>query len=278
MLRAIPFFLILAAPLAARNLSILIVDGMNNHDWQAATRETKAILLSSGRFTVDVSTAPLEAWNSWHPEFSKYDAVLVNFNGGEKPAGVRWPSAVEKALEEYVRKGGGLIVLHAANNAFLLWPEWNEMIGLGWRNKDFGPGLYVAADGSVETVPQGSGLNPGHPPRMDFTVRVVAPDHPITRGMPKTWVQPSEQLTHGQHGPAHGLTILTCADSPVSQHCEPMDWVRAYGEGRIYTTMLGHTWKNEPNPNYECASFRALLARGVEWAASGVVTMTASRR
>ena len=57
-----------------------------------------------------------------------------------------------------------------------------------------------------------------------------------------------EQLTHGQHGPARGLTILTYAHSPVSEKNEPMDWVRNYGKGRVYVTMLGHTWKDEPNP------------------------------
>jgi type 1 glutamine amidotransferase len=50
-----------------------------------------------------------------------------------------------------------------------------------------------------------------------------------------------------------------------------MDWVRSWGRGRIYTTMLGHTWKNEANPNLDDPNFRALLARGVEWAATGKV-------
>ena len=54
-----------------------------------------------------------------------------------------------------------------------------------------------------------------------------------------------------------------------------MDWVRNYGKGRVYTTMLGHTWKNEPNPNLEDLYFQALLARGVEWAATGKVTLPA---
>jgi len=44
-------------------------------------------------------------------------------------------------------------------------------------------------------------------------------------------------MTHGQHGPAEGLTILTYAVSEVSHHGEPMDWVRNYGKGRVYVTM-----------------------------------------
>jgi len=260
-----------------KQLSVLIVDGINNHDWETGTRAVKAILTATGRFTVEVSTTPpREAaqaeWNNWRPQFAKYNAVLVNFNGGHKDDGIRWPAEVEQSLEKYVSAGGGLIVLHAANNAFLHWAAWNEMIGLGWRDKDFGPGLIVV-DGKVVTIPPGSGMNPGHGPRHDFQMCVLRRDHPITRGLPKCWLHPSEQLTHGQHGPAIGLTVLTYAYSKDSKQNEPLDWVRSFGKGRIYTTMLGHTWKGEANPNLESVGFQTLLARGMEWAASGRVTI-----
>jgi hypothetical protein len=134
-------------------LSALIVDGINNHDWQTATRELRAMLISSGRFAVDVSTsppasAPSSEWASWHPHFCRYAAVINNFNAGATPTSIRWPGGVEQALEEYVRRGGGLVVYHAANNAFLDWDAYNDMIGLGWRNTSFGPGLMVASDGT----------------------------------------------------------------------------------------------------------------------------------
>jgi len=263
--------------LEQKRLSILVVDGINNHDWEAGTRAVKSILTATGRFTVTVSTtpprgAPKEAWDSWRPEFSKYDAVLVNFNGGHQDNGIRWPAEVEQSLEAYVKNGGGLIVLHAANNAFLHWAAWNEMIGLGWRDKSFGPGLIIE-NGKVVTIPRGSGLNPGHGPRHDFQMCIFERKHPMTRGLPECWLHPSEQLTHGQHGPAEGLTILTYAYSKDSKQNEPLDWVRQYGRGRVYTTMLGHTWKDETNPNLECVGFQTLLSRGAEWAATGRVTI-----
>ena len=269
--------IVLLFPALARSedkLAVLIVDGINNHDWRTATRELQALLIESGRFTVDVSTtppadAPATAWDAWHPDFSRYRVVVNNFNGGHTDAGVRWPRPVEDALEEYVRGGGGLVVYHAANNAFLHWRAYNDMIGLGWRDKNFGPGLMVAPDGQVVRIAQGTGLDPGHGPRHSFEVHVLNVHHPVTRGLPRTWTQPSEQLTHGQHGPAEGLTILTYAASEISHQNEPMDWVRDYGKGRVYTTMLGHTWKDEPNPNLQCPEFRKLFAQGVAWAAGG---------
>jgi hypothetical protein len=275
-MRLLTALLVAGLAAAQSKLPILIVDGVNNHDWQTATRELTSILTATGRFQVDVSTspdrdAPAEAWSQWRPRFDAYRAVLLNWNGGHLDDGLRWPPEVESALIQYVRSGGGVIVFHAANNAFLKWPEYNEMISLGWRNPDFGLGLVIGPDRKIVVIPAGEGRKPGHGPRHDFQMNVLEPDHPITRGLPKQWLQPSEQLTHGQHGPATGLTILTYAWSKDVNENEPMDWVRSYGRGRVYTTMLGHTWKNEDNPNFRCREFQTLIARGVEWAATGSV-------
>lgn len=275
--------ILLAAAMCAAQparVTVLIVDGVNNHDWQTATRELRGILQESGRFAVTVSTSPprgtaADEWSRWRPAFRDFQVVLLNWNGGHLADGLRWPPEVESALVEYVKSGGGLVAFHAANNAFLGWREYNEMIGLGWRAKEFGPGLIVDGAGKVVRVPAGQGRGPGHGPRHDFELKVLTADHPITRGMPKQWLQPSEQLTHGQHGPAEGLTILTYAWSKDVDENEPLDWVRNYGRGRVYTTMLGHTWANEPNPNFACKEFRALIARGVEWAGTGRVTIAA---
>jgi uncharacterized protein len=249
-----------------KKLSVLIVDGVNNHDWAAGTRAIRSTLEGTGRFRVSVATWPEK------PEFSKYDMVVMNFNSGHLPDSKPWPAELERALVDYVRGGGGLVVYHAANNSFPAWPEYNDMIGLGWRDPSFGEGRAVV-NGKVTVVPKGTGLPPGHGPRHDFELFVLDPNNPITKGLPPHWLHPSEQLTHGQHGPAEGLTILTYAFSEVSHQGEPMDWVRQYGRGRVYTTMLGHTWKNEANPNLDDLGFQTLLARGTEWAATGRVTL-----
>jgi hypothetical protein len=84
-------------------LPILIVDGVNNHDWQTATRELQTILGATGRFRVEVSTSPprdaaAEAWAKWRPRFDAYRAVLLNWNGGHLEDGLRWPAEVEQSL------------------------------------------------------------------------------------------------------------------------------------------------------------------------------------
>lgn len=275
------FLLLLAigSASAAGPIRVLIVDGANNHDWRALTGYLQAIFGAHERFVVDVSTSPPAAapgaWEQWRPRFADYDVVVNNFNGGHLADGLRWPRTVEQALETYVRDGGGLVNVHAANNAFLQWPAYNEMIGLGWREPEFGESLIVDKSEEVVRIPAGQGRKPGHGPSHDFKVTVLDREHPIYRGVPKTWMHPFEQLTHGQHGPAQDLTVLSYAWSKDTGENEVMDWIVGYGRGRVYTTMLGHTPTNivTENSNIRCVGFQTIIARAVEWAATGVVTI-----
>lgn len=272
-----------AAPVAPK-LKVLIVDGVNNHDWRTATAAINEILLSSGRFAVDVSTSPPrgaapEAWDAWRPNFSGYDAVVVNFNGGDSgPAVIQWPQAVRDAFEAYAKGGGSVVAYHAANNAFPGWRAYEEMVGLLWRGVDFGPSVIFDEQDKPVVIATGEGRRPGHGPNHDFEMTVLATDHPITRGFPRHWPHPAEQLTHGQHGHdavvrSGEITYLTYAWSKTVNERPPLDWVRTWGKGRVYVTMLGHTWIGEDSSNIRDPLFRKLLSRGVEWAASGAVTL-----
>ena len=53
----------------------------------------------------------------------KFDVTLSNYNGE------MWPDSVQN-LADYVGGGGAFVVVHAADNAFSGWKEYNEMIGL----------------------------------------------------------------------------------------------------------------------------------------------------
>ena len=49
---------------------------------------------------------------------------------------------------------------------------------------------------------------------------------------------------------------------------EPVLWALRYRKGRVFTTALGHDLRSVGSPGFE-ATFR----RGVEWAATGEVTI-----
>ena len=133
---------------AAEKLKLLIVDGQNNHNWKATTPILQEFLIHSGRFDVSVTTtppnkSPTEAWNGFRPKFADFQVVLSNYNGE------LWPEPVQRDLEKFVGSGGGLVIVHAANNAFEQWSEFNKMIGLGWRGAGFGVKFYVLKETQV---------------------------------------------------------------------------------------------------------------------------------
>ncbi len=254
---------------------VLIVDGQNNHNWRIMTPPMKADLERSGRFTVDVATTPAPKaqrsdWDAFRPDFSKYDVVLSNYNGES------WPPEVRKALEDYVAKGGGLAIIHAANNAFPDWPAFNQMIGLGWRNPGYGDRLTIDENGKVVRTPKGQGPGSGHGPTHAFPIVVRNPDHPITRGMPAEWMHAKDELYHGQRGPAEHMEILATAYSDKAKGGtgtnEPMIWVIPYGKGRVFTTVMGHAMGDDTTA-IRCNGFRTVMLRGTEWAATGKVTI-----
>ena len=260
-----------------KQVSVLIVDGMNNHDWKRTSASIKEILLHSGMFSVDVSTTPTDdapdsEWDAWNPTFSKYDVTITNFNGGHLPEHRHFPERVRKSLEKYLGDGGGLVILHAANNAFGGWPAYNEMVGLAWRDRDFGSTVIVDGDKQVVIVPPNEGSDAGHGPDHEFVVEVLKPDHPICQGLPAKWLHASDQLSHGQRGPAKNMTVLTFAYDKYSDANQPMEWTIPYGKGRVFTSLLGHIWDGARNTSVRCVGFQTTFIRGVEWAATGSVT------
>lgn len=279
----------------AAKLKALIVDGQNNHvNWPKSTVMMKQYLEDTGLFEVSVERSRY-VWKSekekaflplagageveavkqpkadpdFSPEFSKYDVVICNF--GYKAAD--WPKATQAAFEEYMKNGGGLVVVHAADNCFPKWKEFNRMIGLGgWggRTEKDGPYVYYTNEGELkrDTSPGKGGT---HGPRHEFPVTLRVTDHPITKGMPAVWMNTSDECYAMLRGPAENMTILATAkdqnkNPPTDRH-EPALMVIDYGKGRVFHSILGHD-----DLSCESVGFIVTLTRGCEWAATGKVT------
>ncbi len=260
---------------AADRVPILIIDGQNNHDWKATSPILQKCLEASGRFEVTVATAPprgaaADAWEAFQPDFKAYKAVISNYNGE------LWPERVRKDLETYVEHGGGMVIVHAANNAFPEWEEFNKMIGLGWRGNTFGDRVIVGEDGRQIRVPKGEGPGAGHGQQHEFAVRTRDTEHPVMKGIPAEWMHAKDELYHGQRGPGQSMHILATAWSEEStggtREHEPMVWWIPYGKGKVFTTLMGHG-----DYSMKCIGFQTILLRGTEWAATGEVTLPVPR-
>ncbi len=255
---------------AEEKLKALLLDGQNNHNWQQTSPLLVKILESTGRFTVERATSPAkgEDMSGFRPRFGDYDVVVSNYNGD------LWPAETRADFYQYVVEGGGFVVVHAANNAFAEWPEYNLLIGLGgWGGRNEQSGPYVRfRDGEVvlDTSP---GRGGSHGSRHEFVVRTFDAEHPIMRGLPKAWLHTADELYDRLRGPARNLTVLATAfadpETKGSGEEEPLLMALEHGKGRVFHTALGHdvTAMNS-------IGFQVTLQRGTEWAATGKVTLT----
>jgi type 1 glutamine amidotransferase len=258
-------------------LKLLIVTGENSyeHDWTGVNNTLRAQLLATGRFDVRV----IEDFSSaTAATLEPYDVVLLNYVGRwnyTDKAEKRWGPVAEKALFDYVAKGGGVVVYHASfNMGSPSWPEFERLAG----------GTMRPFKGSRRSPPNG------------FMVHVVDHDHPVTRGMrdyywalnedmytnmfwhPEAKIRvlatafdDSKSYASERAGPKYPPQLYTpeaLAKMPGMDREHPQVWTVEYGTGRVFCISLGH---GPDTLQYD--GTRGLIARGAEWAATGAVTI-----
>lgn len=297
-------------------LKALIIDGESNHGvWPKTTMMMKDFLEQTGLFEVDISrtaftwqgphydksigleditellsmyplnngqeTTPVEEPKpdpNYSPDFGQYDVVITNMGWRAST----WPESTKKSFEDYMAQGGGLVVVHAANNSWGDWQAYNRMIGLGgWGGRDAHSGTFVNLDDQGiehrDTPASGCG---SHGPQHQYLMENRAPEHPVMKGLPHQWLHTKDELYDRLCGPAENLTVLATAYSdpginspPWNQEVkgtgrhEPMLFAIEFGEGRVFHTALGHM-----DYSMECVGFITTFQRGAEWAATGNVT------
>ena len=269
------FSLLLAYTVSARKpIKTLLITGQNNHNWQVSHVVLKQILENSGRFDVDFVISPEQGkdMSGFVLDFSPYQLVVLDYNGDS------WPEETNRRFLEYVQNGGGVVIYHAADNAFSKWPEFNRICALGgWegRNENSGPYVYWKDGKLVKDSSAGPGGSHGR--QHEYVLNGRDKVHPVVKGLPLKWRHAKDELYDRMRGPGNTRDILYTAYSDKetngSGREEPLVFTVDYGNARIFHTMLGHAGATtEDNIAMQCTGFQVLLLRGAEWAATGKVT------
>lgn len=277
-------------------IPVLIVDGQSGYhgDWPKITLMMKTYLEQTGKFDVDVyrsrflmngklavkfpvadgkdykDSKEAKTDPEFKPDFSKYKLVINNFGFGA----ASWPEETKTAFVEFMKNGGGLVSVHSADNCFPQWNEYNLMTGLGgWGGRNEKSGPYVYYNDKDEVVRDDSaGAGGGHGPQHKFEIVLRNEEHPITKGLPKSFLHAQDELYERLRGPALNMTILATAfaspDKKGSGRHEPILMALEYEKGRVFHTTLGHAAYS-----CECVGFITTFLRGAEWAATGEVTI-----
>ncbi len=236
-------------------IQTLIITGQNGHDWKGTTPILRKVLEDTARFEVRVTE---EFRGAGVETLAPYDLVVLNYYDLRKPQ-LRWGERADNALLDFVRSGKGLVVYHFSVAAFDGWTEYEKICGGNWRPNN---GHHSAAH--------------------DFTVDIKDADHPVTRGLKLSFMQPKDELyANLRWQPADQYHVLATAwdnhllyqgkarqPIPGEGLDQPMLWTVRYGNGKVFVTVLGHDV-----PAVQTPAFVATFTRGAEWAATGSVTI-----
>jgi type 1 glutamine amidotransferase len=240
---------------APRKIQAVIITGRDDHDWRGVTPLMRQYLDAAGIFETRIA----EEFRDAGPDsLNGYDVAVLVYN--DKLAADHWSERSRKTLLEFVKAGKGLVIYHHSAAGFKEWPEFARLSG----------GNYY---GGAQ-----------HSPIHDYTVEFVDREHPITRGLKKSFLETQDELySNMQMQPPETYHVLATAWDDNALYAgksrvplvgagknEPVMWTVSAGAGRVFATMIGHSAQA-----VQSGGFRVTFTRGVEWAATGAVTQPA---
>ncbi len=225
-------------------LRVLIFSGLNNHDWRSTTPVIQEMFRGCDRFgKVEVTEAPADV-NA--DQLSKYDVIVSNWTPYPDTRRT-WRPETEAAFLDFVRRGGGFVVIHAAACTFQVWPEFQQLIALTWKENHTAHSAYHT-----------------------FKVSIAEAAHPIANGLADFLT--TDELYHNMvplsdYPRQVVFKAFSAKEQAGTGKCEPVVVCTEVGRGRGVNLVLGH------DAAAMGAGFRTLLLRSTEWAATGKVTI-----
>lgn len=143
----------------------------------------------------------------------------------------------ERALENFLQEGGGIVGIHGASFSFPKSKVWMQLIGAQFT---------------------------GHIPKTHpLNIVIADPKHPITAGVEPFTIIDEEYKHKFADVDRHVLGRFR-ERPPSSDQKANMDiiWTREVGKGRVFYCALGHDKDAWENP-----SWQKLIVQGILWAA-----------
>ncbi len=141
----------------------------------------------------------------------------------------------EAALQQFVRKGGGIAGVHAAADCEYEWPWYNQLIG---------------------------GYFESHPAIQSATMKVKE-QHVSTEHLGASWVHKDEWYNYKSVSPS--IKVLLELDETTYEggkmgNNHPIAWYQEFDGGRVFYTGLGHT-----SEAYQDEKFLIHLENGIRY-------------
>jgi putative heme-binding domain-containing protein len=218
---------------AAGKTKVLIIGGGSSHDFGRFFGGTDSATLAAAGFSVNYTEDRDQAAS----EIGKADVAVISVNRQffDTPA-------YRKALFDFAAAGKGLVMLHPGTwYGFPQWPELNaSIVGGGAR---------------------------GHDRLAKFSVNVVKPEHPIMKGVPRSFEVEDELYylnAEPDKIPPGTSPIEVLAETSPSvrfKQPHPAVWITTHPTARIVGITLGHDERV-----HDLEAFKTLLANAVKWA------------
>ncbi|HLO69333.1 MAG TPA: ThuA domain-containing protein [Flavipsychrobacter sp.] len=133
----------------------------------------------------------------------------------------------QSVLQQFVRRGGGILAIHAATDAEYDWPWYGQMLGAWFDN---------------------------HPAIQLATCKVPVSSHPAVANLPQLWQRTDEWYNFKQLQPDNH-TLITVDESSYTGGTHgashPMSWYRYFDGGRVFYTAMGHTEEAYSEPLFK---------------------------
>ena len=166
------------------------------------------------------------------PDWGKeYDVVVHN----ECFAATTDPEYIRKITEAH-KAGVSAVVIHCAMHTYrdATIDDWREFLGVTSKH---------------------------HEHQSRYPVKIVNDQHFITKGFPKDWVTPKDELYIVKKLWPNAKALATSVSEKTKEE-HPVAWVNQFGKARVFGTTYGHS-----DDTFRDENFLNLVARGIVWAA-----------